>query len=192
MSEITEKLVYIQSRLKAPKDQKASRYRYRNVEDINEAVKPLAAEVGCAVIYTDTIEDGLLTATCVLMAEKGSVSVDACAYVNTSPKGMSIEQACGAASSYARKYAACGLFAIDSSELDPDAAEEHEGRSYAEELKAARSRAWSIVQRWAELNGEPPAMVMSKEKEVEGYENTPEFWNGVATRYEEELENVSE
>lgn len=35
-------------------------------------------------------------------------------------RGMSNEQCTGCASSYARKYALCGLFAIDNSENDPD------------------------------------------------------------------------
>lgn len=35
-------------------------------------------------------------------------------------RGMSNEQCTGSASSYARKYALCGLFAIDNSENDPD------------------------------------------------------------------------
>jgi hypothetical protein len=38
-------------------------------------------------------------------------------------KGMSAEQATGAASSYARKYALCGLLAIDDSSNDPDGLE---------------------------------------------------------------------
>ena len=58
MSNVLEALVFIQGELKAPKDQSAGRYRYRNIEDINEAVKPLAAQYGCAVIYSDRFEDG--------------------------------------------------------------------------------------------------------------------------------------
>ncbi len=117
---IIEALVAIQGELKAPKDQKTSRYRYRNIEDINEAVKPLAAKQGCAVTYTDAFHDGVCVSTCTLLGSDGSISADGCAYVNTDPSNMSVEQASGAASSYARKYAACGLFAIDSSENDPD------------------------------------------------------------------------
>ena len=55
-----------------------------------------------------------------LMGCCASWGADGVAYVNRQPKNMSVEQASGAASSYARKYAACGLFAIDSSENDPD------------------------------------------------------------------------
>lgn len=114
----------IQGGLKAPKDQKANRYRYRNIEDINEAVKPLAAEHGCAVVYTDHMEfvEGFVTcvSTCTLLHESGTLSAQGFAIVNVENKNMSVEQSCGSASSYARKYAACGLFAIDDSADDPD------------------------------------------------------------------------
>ena len=122
---IIPKLCAIQSALKSPKDQKAQKYRYRNIEAVNEAVKPLAAAQGCAVIYSDTLEvvegQTVCTATCTLTDGDESVSAQAFALVNTRPQNMSIEQACGAASSYARKYSACGLFAIDDSRDDPDA-----------------------------------------------------------------------
>lgn len=121
---IVKALSAIQSGLKAPKDQKTNRYRYRNIEDINEAVKPLAAAQGCAVVYTDKMEftEGYVTcvSTCTLTGEQGSMSASGFAIVNVDNKNMSIEQSCGSASSYARKYAACGLFAIDDSADDPD------------------------------------------------------------------------
>lgn len=121
---IVAALTRIQSRLKAPKDQKSKSYSYRNIEDVNEAVKPLAAEEGCAVVYDDSLEciDGRLymRSTCTLVGDKGSMSSTGLALVTANPKFMSVEQQTGAASSYARKYAACGLFAIDSSADDPD------------------------------------------------------------------------
>ena len=121
---VVKALSAIQGGLKAPKDQKANRYRYRNIEDINEAVKPLAAEHGCAVVYTDHMEfvEGFVTcvSTCTLLHEAGTLSAQGFAIVNVENKNMSVEQSCGSASSYARKYAACGLFAIDDSADDPD------------------------------------------------------------------------
>lgn len=121
---IAQKLAAIQNGLKAPKDQSAQRYRYRNIEDINEAVKPLAEAQGCAVVYSDELRevgDALAcVSTCTLFDGGEIAKAEAFAIVNTSPKGMSVEQACGSASSYSRKYAACGLFAIDDSRDDPD------------------------------------------------------------------------
>ena len=119
---VLEALVGIQSELKAPKDQNAGRYRYRNIEDINEAVKPLAASRGCAGVYSDEFtDDGKCISTCTLMGSDGQISANGVAYIQRAPKNMSVEQASGAASTYARKYAACGLFAIDNSMDDPDA-----------------------------------------------------------------------
>lgn len=166
---VLDALVSIQAQLKAPKDQNAGRYRYRNIEDINEAVKPLAAAHGCAVVYSDTFADGLCVSTCSLMAPDGTISAQGVSIVNASPKNMSVEQSCGAASSYARKYAACGLFAIDSSENDPDrtnaapkqtqkrAQKPQKATESADALGAAQKRITAVCKRYAELQGIPTA-----------------------------------
>ena len=56
---IYEKLQVIQARLKAPKDQYNSfgKYKYRNVESIYEAVKPLLSEVKATLTVSDVIEE---------------------------------------------------------------------------------------------------------------------------------------
>ena len=143
MTKVLEALVAIQGELKAPKDQNAGRYRYRNIEDINEAVKRLASAQGCAVVYTDQFVDGACVSTCRLIGEDGEISADGVAYVNRQPKNMSVEQASGAASSYARKYAACGLFAIDSSENDPDRTA---ARKPQDGTAKAKKRMWAAIQ----------------------------------------------
>ena len=155
---VLEALVSIQQKLKSPKDQKADRYRYRNIEDINAAVKPLAAEFGCAVVYTDTFEDGKCVSKCTLMTQDGEISACGVAIINQTPRGMSIEQSCGAASSYARKYAACGLFAIDSSENDPDRTNAQQkqkapSRGKSDALDVAQKRLTKAAYRFAELEG---------------------------------------
>lgn len=159
-------LAEIQNALKSPKDQNAGRYRYRNIEDINQAVKPLALEHGCAVIYTDEYKDGVCISTCSLVSDEGEIHAKGFAAVNSSPKGMSIEQACGAASSYARKYAACGLFAIDSSENDPDRVNAKENQKQGakratkaqkpvddEMLQDAKQTLWRAEKTFCEKNG---------------------------------------
>lgn len=123
---IYEKLQIIQTKLKAPKSQynKFGGYAYRNCEDILEAVKPLLAEVKAAVIVTDeivTIGDRyyvkatatLLNAETATMGETNYISNTAFAREEESKKGMDGSQVTGASSSYARKYALNGLFAID-------------------------------------------------------------------------------
>lgn len=197
MSSIIEALSDIQSRLKSPKDQNAGRYRYRNIEDINEAVKPLAKEHGCAVVYTDRCECNphpLCVSTCTLTNGAESISADGFACVNVSPKGMSLEQACGSASSYARKYAACGLFAIDSSEKDPDRVnatipepDTASVDSASSELVIAKKRLWDALVRWAELNGVDPKAESDEIKNNPDYRPTRAYLNKIAQQYEDEV-----
>lgn len=154
-SNVLEALVSIQAQLKSPKDQNAGRYRYRNIEDINQAVKPLAAAQGCAVVYSDEFREGLCISTCTLMAPDGKLSATGITLVNLSPKNMSIEQSFGAASSYARKYAACGLFAIDSSENDPDRtnAKAEDKRKPKKDASDAAKALWDAEKKAFELMG---------------------------------------
>lgn len=121
MSEIRQKLLAIQSRLKAPKSQynSFSNYNYRNCEDILEALKPLLIEQNCVVTLSDNIvtmgERYYVKATAVLCdVEKGDcIEVTAFAREEETKKGMDGSQITGTSSSYARKYALNGLFCID-------------------------------------------------------------------------------
>ena len=56
---IYEKLLSIQTELKAPKSQynKFGGYNYRNCEDILEALKPLLKQHNATVLLTDEIEN---------------------------------------------------------------------------------------------------------------------------------------
>ena len=119
MADLTKKLVAIQSRLKAPKAQYSEygKYKYRSCEDILEALKPLLVEQGCYI----TIEDSpimvgewhYIQATATLSDGYNSKSVKAYARESETKSGMDSSQITGTASSYARKYALNGLFAID-------------------------------------------------------------------------------
>ena len=114
------KLLKIQQELKAPKNQVNTfgKYKYRSCEDILEAVKPLLAKNECALTISDEIinvgNHNYVKATAVLSDEKGIFAcVSASAREALEQKGMSDSQLTGATSSYARKYALNGLFAID-------------------------------------------------------------------------------
>lgn len=120
MKELINKLNQIQSDLKAPKSQynKFGDYNYRSCEDILEAVKPLLKESGLILLIKDEIinlgERYYVKATCTLYDEEGhSLSTEALAREAEAKKKMDESQITGAASSYARKYALNGLFAID-------------------------------------------------------------------------------
>jgi hypothetical protein len=122
---IYEKLGVVQAKLKAPKGQynKFGGYYYRSCEDILEAVKPLLAEVKAAVTITDEIVliggRYYVKATAMFIdtesTDKHGFCVDNTAYAreDETKKGMDGSQITGASSSYARKYALNGLFAID-------------------------------------------------------------------------------
>jgi hypothetical protein len=110
----------VQSKLHAPKGQtnKFGGYKYRSCEDIVEAVKPVLAEHDCYLNITDEMvmlgDRFYVKATASVM--KGDASVaksSAYARESLSRKGMDDSQLTGSTSSYARKYALNGLFAID-------------------------------------------------------------------------------
>jgi len=131
---IHQKLQGIQSSLKAPKGQtnKFGGYRYRSAEDILTSVKPLLAEWACTLVITDEmVEVGgrvYVKSTAVIAStddsSDSSIHVNAYAREAETKKGMDDAQITGSASSYARKYALNGLFAIDDTK-DPDATNDH-------------------------------------------------------------------
>ena len=115
-----KELIAIQSELKAPKSQfnKFGGYKYRKAEDILEAVKPLLAKQKCTLIITDDIvlvgNRIYVKATATIKNEKGECeTTTGWAREEETKKGMDGSQITGASSSYARKYALNGLFAID-------------------------------------------------------------------------------
>lgn len=115
-----KELIAIQSELKAPKSQfnKFGGYKYRKAEDILEAVKPLLAKQKCTLTITDDIvmvgNRIYVKATATIKNEKGECeTTNGWAREEESKKGMDGSQITGASSSYARKYALNGLFAID-------------------------------------------------------------------------------
>lgn len=115
-----KELIAIQSELKAPKSQfnKFGGYKYRKAEDILEAVKPLLNKQKCTLTITDDIvmvgNRIYVKATATIKNEKGECeTTTGWAREEESKKGMDGSQITGASSSYARKYALNGLFAID-------------------------------------------------------------------------------
>jgi len=125
-----QRLINVQSRLKAPKSQYNSfgKYAYRNQEDILEAVKPLLAENGLTMTISDDIigVGELMIVRAVVKVSDGTNSIEssASAGIDTNRKGMDIAQSFGASSSYARKYALNGMFLIDDTK-DADATNTH-------------------------------------------------------------------
>lgn len=133
-----KELIDIQNRLNVPKnrDNQFGHYKYRSAEDILAAVKPLLKENKCVLLLTDDIvERGApytyntqgksgttsyqgtriyVEATATLINSDGEkISVKGYAREDIAKAGMDLSQVTGSASSYARKYALNGLFAID-------------------------------------------------------------------------------
>lgn len=129
---IHEKLMNIQSKLKAPKNQYNAfgKYKYRSCEDILEGVKPLLSETKTTLTISDEVVNVgsrfyiKATATLVDVEDGQSFSVSAFAREDESKKGMDLSQVTGSTSSYARKYALNGLFCIDDTK-DSDSTNTH-------------------------------------------------------------------
>ena len=125
------KLLIIQAELKAPKGQfnAFGKYKYRNAEDIIEAVKPILNKDGTALVVSDEVvqvgDRIYIKSTATLLdGTDDSISVSGWAREEEIKKGMDAAQITGSTSSYARKYALNGLFAIDDTK-DADATNEH-------------------------------------------------------------------
>lgn len=132
---IYEKLAAVQRELKAPKDKYNSfgEYKYRSLEGIAEAVKPVLEKYNCTIYITDEVVEigGELTikatAHFVDVEQAPEMSMDsrgitftkamleATAYagITNEKKKLDRSQLYGVASSYARKYAMNGLLLID-------------------------------------------------------------------------------
>jgi hypothetical protein len=115
--------------MNAPKGQYNSfgKYHYRSCEDILEGLKPFLAEHGATIVLNDEIvhigDRYYVKATATLKSEKSEWQNTAYAREPENRKGLDEAQITGATSSYARKYALQGLFALDDNK-DPDATNE--------------------------------------------------------------------
>lgn len=177
-----KELIEIQSRLIAAKTQynEFGKFPYRKAEDILAAVKPLLKEQNCILLLSDEVKEigsaftlnqqdtkkgtastfaGTrvyieVTAT-IINAEGQQVSVKASAREEVVKSGMDAAQITGATSSYARKYALCGLFAIDN-EKDPDATINGQPSGYQQPAKQqAQTTGNETIDEWLHVYAFP-------------------------------------
>ena len=139
-------LAEIQQKLKAPKSQfnEFGKYNYRNCEDILNALKPILADYNAAIVITDDLvligNRYYVKATASLVNNLNTLaSATAWARETETKKGMDEAQITGSASSYARKYALNGLFAIDDNK-DADATNKHGKDEEAKPKAPAKSK----------------------------------------------------
>ena len=158
MENKVSKLVEFQIKLRVPKGQynDFGKYKYRSAEDIIEAVKLVINPEGFyLLICDDIVQIGnryYIKATVILTNGTESYTSVAWAREEETKKGMDGSQITGAASSYARKYALNGLFAIDDTK-DADATNDH--KEVKKELPALTSDmpAWGKVVKYLKDGG---------------------------------------
>ena len=140
---IYEKLLNVQTELKAPKGQfnAFGKYKYRSCEDILEALKPVLNKYKLTFFINDEIVEvnnrNYVKATITIInIEKPDeqIQTSALAREEEIKKGMDGSQITGASSSYARKYALNGMFMIDDTK-DSDSTNTH-GKDKTEQEKA--------------------------------------------------------
>lgn len=195
MKEIYKKLADIQQKLKSPKGlyNEFGKFSYRSAEDILEAVKPLLKEHGLALVLEDEIVEkgerfyvkatAKLYPTTGLQGEDDGVEATAYAREQDEKKGMDSAQVTGSCSSYARKYAICGLFCISSGGKDPDEMDNtSEGNSKA---KIDQSQIITLDTLCKDANIDVEAMLKAynvekiEELNLKQYGNILEFWDEV-------------
>lgn len=141
-------LMQVQQTLKAPKDKNGGKYKYRSAEDILENVKPLLKDVSLILKMKEEIKadaigsyiESVVTVIDIATGDREETSSQAREDVGT--KFMSPGQATGAAISYARKYALCGMFAIDNEEdLDSPNYQQARKAQKKDESDTVRARA---------------------------------------------------
>ncbi len=139
---IPKNAIELIAELKTPKGRKNSfaKFNYRNVEDITQAAKPLLEKHKLLLNISDDLYevDGRLFVKATAAISDGDTALASTGYaeLDSSRKGMSMEQISGSASSYARKYALAGLLCLDASE-DSDS---HQARHTVQVITAAQAK----------------------------------------------------
>lgn len=189
---VYEKLANVQAALKAPKGQYNSfgKYKYRSCEDIVESVKPLLKQNGLLLTMSDEIRhiEGrfyiVATATIIDIADGKSIESTAYAREEETKKGMDGSQVTGASSSYARKYALNGLFAIDDNkDSDSTNTHGHDGDTPTQETPKQKTPRQQLIARLNELGIDVNAY--AKANNLNGKTDADAFM-----RLLKELENV--
>lgn len=120
-----KELIVIQKELKVGKNNQKQgiQFKYRTTSDILERVKPICHKNDVLLIVTDEVvqigESNYIKSTATVIKGGDKISCSGLAKEPLKLMSMSAPQITGSCSSYARKTALCGLFAIDDNE-DPD------------------------------------------------------------------------
>ena len=188
---IKEILSEIQVELKAPKGQTNTfgGYKFRSLEDIQEALKPLLAKHKAVILLDDSLEcigdRYYVKATATLYVGDESISVSAYAREEESKKKFDASQLTGSTSSYARKYAVNGLFAIDDTK-DADATNKGEV-----ENKRIDEKQLSRLIDYADKVGVKEARIKTRYKVTSLAELTVDQFEDAINRFKEAEKNAA-
>lgn len=119
---IFQRLAWIQARLVSPKERRNAavpELEYRNIEDICNAAGPLLEESALILTFSEEVKEiggARYVVSTAKVTDVGGKSVSCVAYAREDEylPDMCAAQITGSCTSYARKYAAAGLFAIGS------------------------------------------------------------------------------
>ena len=177
MKTLVEKVNWIQSNLKAPKNQRNNfgGYNYRSCEDILEAVKPLLAEKGLVLTVGDEVvqlgDRFYVKATASITDGEHEITNTAYAREALEKKGMDASQITGATSSYARKYALNGLLCIDDTK---DADDPNYGKDKGDKNGDGKTPAQKAAETRAKNKLSKEEAMMKYEVAVEFFKKTKE------------------
>ena len=154
---IFKQLAEIQQKLRVPKEQKAGTqqrvlYKFRNVDDILEKVKPLLGDL-IITLSDDICAVGnriYVKATATISNGTDSISTIAYAREPENKQGLSDAQLTGACSSYARKYALGGLLLLDDNK-DIDSLENSNETPKKREISELNSLKISLAKKFKEF-----------------------------------------
>lgn len=174
-----EKLIDIQQELHAPKNawNDFNKFNYRNIETILAGLKPLLKKHGLTLLLTDHVqaigEHTYVEATAQLSDGENELTTTAYAREDHSRKGMDMPQLTGSASSYARKYALGGMFAIDDGADDPDKTANKEsgvvvtrGDSGSERRNPPSEKQIELIKKLAREIGTPEEALEARLKQI--------------------------
>lgn len=189
-----EVLAEIQSEINVPKSRSTTKYKYRSLEDITEVAKPICLAHKATLYMTDSIiEKGdwhyvEATAHLVFWETGEEITSSACAHEGESKVGLDTSQVTGLTSSYARKYALCGLFSIDGQD-DADAMDnepQKPSKRATEPKKSPKAELWEILQREAGKLGFDPMDGINAMKGWDVYEDTDDFYSVVVESFKKD------
>lgn len=185
-----EVLSSIQKELKAPKKNRNDfgKYNFRNCEDILEAVKKLLPDGYVIQLSDEIVQIGSrYYVKAIARLSNDEAAADCVAYAREAEvkKGMDESQITGSASSYARKYALAGLFAIDG-EKDADATNKHtkdKEPEFTPEQKKAKAREYvsEVLEEIGEVDSEGVRSILHREakKMTRLSESYPEMYEEI-------------